>query len=171
MKGLHFLFSPTAVTVSQAFLVLWWLWNMQVFYGQVIYIHKYCTGILWILLPLSSGYFLLTELALWVLELEYRGKSLSMPDYNNYMCSSSLILVTIAPIPQGSSIRQVYALKHCGFHLLFHIVCFRREFLSFFALTKDTVVVIFCKDGVEHMFFKLPCIQLSFFFHLLYLIT
>lgn len=69
------------------------------------------------------------------------------------MCSSSLLLVTTAPTPQGSCIRQVYALKLYGFHLLFHIVCSRRKFLSSFALTKDTVVVIFCKDGVEHMFF------------------
>lgn len=155
-----------AVTVSQPFLVLWWLWDiMQVFYRQVIYRQKYCRGILWIILLLSSGYFLLTELALWVLELEYRGKSLSMANYNNYMCSSSLLLVTTAPTPQGSCIRQVYALKLYGFHLLFHIVCSRRKFLSSFALTKDTVVVIFCKDGVEHLFFKTLMYSIVFFIY------
>lgn len=86
-----------------------------------------------------------------------------MANYNNYMFSSSLFLATTAPTPQGSCIRQVYALKLYGFHLLFHIVCSRRKFLSSFALTKDTVVVIFCKDGVEHMFFKTLMYSIVFF--------
>lgn len=53
-------------------------------------------------------------------------------------------------------------------HLLFHIVCFRRKFLSSFALTKYTVVVIFCKDGVEHIFLLNSHVYNCFFFHLLY---